>query len=467
MANKILASSLDNFVIMNSSSPVNLPYVTFSIGTIPSSGVVITITDANDVNGYKKVIEGGAGYETTINSFNTSGDGIYTLMECLRMNSIFYNVSVVNPIMIKAMLDTSKKYSIVSTAGITVGGNYSSFSPSLPNKSVLILQESGNTDNNIVMEKYHNVQSVSFNITSPFQKTTFKNPLNYNVKGYTLTNGTAHSANTAPYDKITVMPTTLSKFQTVDYDDYLYTGSGKVRWLTTQTERYYNYGEWVCLSFLSEVNIANPCLKKNFYTNSGVFLETEWTTQYVEKNGKRIDIYDNFELSDIEITHNKQVGYILVYMVNGNGSDTELSEPIRFDIMPHCNGNNEIFFLNEIGGIDSFNFTSTKTVSRSIGSQNTYNVNHIRPFENVLEHQYVNSKVNKVVTTLNTNQISQGIASWLNQLVKSKWVFKFLGVMSPKYKMIVVDKFDIATSSNDEEFEVSLEYKDADNEVSA
>ena len=43
MANKILASSLDNFILVNSSNPVNLPYVTFTVGSIPSSGVVITI----------------------------------------------------------------------------------------------------------------------------------------------------------------------------------------------------------------------------------------------------------------------------------------------------------------------------------------------------------------------------------------------------------------------------------------
>ena len=465
MANKILASSLDNFVNISTSNPIVYPYVTFTFGTVPASGVTITITDANDANGYRKEIIGGAGFETTINSFNTSGDAVYTLMECLRMNSIFYNITVASPIMDKAMLDTSKKYNIVSTAGITVGGNFASYSPTAPNKSVILMQESGNSENNIVMEKYHNTTSVSFNITSPFQKAMFKKPLEYTIKGYTLVSGTAHSASTSPYDSITIMPTTLTKFQSVNYNDYLYTGTGKVKFLTTQTNRYYNYNEWVAFSFLTNTTIANPCLKKNFYTNSGVFLETEWTTQYVEQNGKRIDIYDNFELNDIETVHNKQVGYILVTFVNGNGSETELSDPIRFDVMPHCNGNNEIFFLNEVGGIDSFNFTNTRQITRRIGSNSTFNVNHIKPFEDVLEHQYVNSKTNKVTTTLSTNQLSLEIASWLGQLVKSKYTFKFLGVMSPMYKMIVVDKFDVTTNTADSEFELNLEYHDADNEI--
>lgn len=462
MARKIIASSLDNFIVISTSTAINLPYVTFSIASIPQSGVTLTITDANDENGYRKEIVGTRGGDTTSNSFNTAGDCIYTLMECLRMNSIFYSISIVNPVMIKAYLDTSLKYTIVSSGGITVGGNYSSYSPSLPNKSVLILQESGNTDNSIVMEKYHNKQSVSFNITSPFQKTTYKTPLDFNLYGYTITNGQAASANTAPYTQITVMPTTLSKFQGVDYDMYLYTGGTKTNFLTTQTYRYYNYNEWVCLSILSTKTVKG--LKKSFYTNSGVFLETQYTTQYVEKNNVRYDIYDTFELNEIEAKHNKQVGYILVYCWDGS---KEITEPIKYEINPKCDGNNEIFFLNEIGGVDSFNFTNTKSVSRTIGNQTTYNINHISPFTTEYDHQYVKAKRDKVITSLSSNQINQGIADWLNQLVKSKYVYKFLGMVNPKYKMIVVDKFEIATNTNDEEFEVTLEYYDSDNEVSA
>lgn len=460
---KIIASSLDNFIVINTSNVISLPYVTFTIGTIPSSGVSITITDANDENGYNKVIIGTSSGETTSNSFNTDGECIYTLMECLRMNSIFYGISIVSSTMIKAMLDTSFKYNIVSSNGITIGGNYSSYSPSLPNKSVLIMQESGNTDNSIVMEKYHNVQTVSFNITSPFQKTTYKTPLDFNLYGYTLSNGTAHSANTSPYTQITVMPTTLSKFQGVDYDNYLYTGGTKTNFLTTQTNRYYNYNEWVCLSILSTSDTIEG-LKKNYYTNSGVFLESQYTTQYIEKNNIRYDIYDTFELNEIEARHDKQVGYILVYGWDGN---KEITEPIKFEIMPHCDGNNEIFFLNEIGGIDSFNFTNTKSVSRTIGSQTTYNINHIRPYTTEYEHQYIKAKRDKIITTLSSNHINQEVADWLNQLVKSKYTFKFLGMVNPRYKMIVVDKFEVTTSTANDEFEVSLEYYDSDNEISA
>lgn len=456
MANKILASSLDNFMILNTPT-VQLPYVTFVIGTV-SSDIEIQIKERDNLYGYSKSLVGSAGGGTTDSTFNTSGLVLYNFYECLKLNSIFYKITINNNT-IKAYIDTSVAYQIAVTSGsgIMVGGTYSSYSPSLPNKSCLVLQNADG--DSIPMEKYHNAATVSFNLTSPFQKTNFKAPLEYNIIGYKVQNGQASNV-TIPYNSITVMPTTLTKFQNVNYDDYLYKGTGTVKFLTTQSNRYYNYGEWVGLSILTDVTLSDPRLKKCFYTNSGVFLEEEWTTQLVETNGKRIDIYDNFELSDIEYVHNKQVGYILVYAYNG--MSTQLTEPIRFDVMPHCQGNNEIFFLNEIGGVDSFNFTNTKQVEWKIGSQSMYSKTHTRQFTTLYDHEYVLNKDNKVSRTLSTNQISIDIAEWLNQLVKSKWTYKFLGMTNPRYKMIVVDKFDIQVNTNDDEFELSLEYHDAD-----
>ena len=85
-------------------------------------------------------------------------------------------------------------------------------------------------------------------------------------------------------------------------------------------------------------------------------------------------------------------------------------------------------------------------------------------FTNLYDHEYVMIKRNKIVTTLTTNQVDAGIADWLNQLVKSKYTFKFLGMQGPMFKIIVVDKFDVQTNTSDDEFELSLEYHDADND---
>lgn len=462
MANRILASSLDNFVVFNTPT-VALPYVTFTVGTL-SSNVEIEIKEANNDYGYSRVINGSPNGETTSTSFNTTGLGLFNLYECIKLNSIFYNITFLNSNTMKCFIDASLKYDIALTdgSGITIGGTYSSYSPSLPNKTCVILQSSGDT-NSINMEKYHNAATVSFNVTAPFQKTMFFKPLEYSVAGYKVSNGSASNI-TIPFETMTVMPTTLTKFQKVNYDDYLWKqGQNSCKFLTTQEHRYYNYDEWVGLSVLSDTIFSTPMLRKSYYTNSGVFLKTEWSVQYVEKNGRRYDLYDVFNLNSIEAQFNKQVGYIMVSFTTGFGFPA-FSNEIKFEINPKCDGNNEVFFLNEIGGVDSFNFTNTKEVKRGISNQNTYAKTHTRGFIDIFDHEYVMSKRNKITTTLSTNQLDISIANWLNQLVKSKYTYKFLGMNNPMFKIIVVDKFDIQTNTADDEFELTLEYHDADND---
>jgi hypothetical protein len=206
---------------------------------------------------------------------------------------------------------------------------------------------------------------------------------------------------------------------------------------------------------------SSVSIKKNYYTNSGVFLETQTTCEYIEDNGIRHDIYDVIELDSIEARYHHQVGYVDVYAI-ANGVE---SYPIRFHIKPRCKGNNEVFFLNELGGVDSFNFTNTRTVERSIKDKSTYFVNPISDWTDRYELEYTKQKKNEITVTLSTNQINLATAQWLNELNKSKCTYKYLGIDNPKYKMIVVDKFDINTNTSDDEFEVSLEYHDADNEV--
>ena len=52
MANKIIASSLNNFIILNNTHTTDSPYVTFTVGS-PSNTKEI-IKDANNDDGYYK-----------------------------------------------------------------------------------------------------------------------------------------------------------------------------------------------------------------------------------------------------------------------------------------------------------------------------------------------------------------------------------------------------------------------------
>ena len=455
MANKLIASSLNNFIQLNNTHTTDSPYVTFAVGS--PSNLKIIIKDANNDDGYYKEIVGSPSSVISADSFKTSGLVALSLMECLKLNSIFYNITLEHVNILKAYIDTSIKYNItVEGAGLTVGGTYSSYNAVSPNKMVVMLQ--GKIDENtncISMEKYNNNPTISFNISSPFQYSSLKKPLDLNITAYQVYDSQA-SLVTVPYTAVTIMPTTLSKFQSVNYDDFY--GSGKKHFLTNNESRYYNYGEHIGLSMLSDSAVT---LKKNFYTNSGVFLETHNTCEYIEQNGIRWDLYDVFDLDNVEARHHHQVGYVDVTALIGG---TE-SYPIRFYINPKCKGNNEIFFLNELGGIDSFNFAGTKTIERKIDDQSTYFVNPIKDWEDKYELQYSKQKRNEVTHTLTTTQIDLATAKWLNELNKSKYVYQYLGTENPKYKIIIVDKFNIETNTSDDEFELEMEYHDADNEV--
>ena len=454
---EILASSLDNFIQLANSHSIEQPYVTFTVGS--PSDVKIVIKDRNNDDGYYKEIIGSSSATTSSDSFNTTGVVTLNLMECLKMNSIFFDFILQSANTIKCSIDTSISYNISITGDITVGGTYTSYNALSPNKMVVMLQ--GNIDSktsNITMEKYNNNSSVSFNITSPFRYQTRKNPVEVNITAYQMYDSKA-SMLTVPYQSAIIMPTTLTKFQSVDYDEFYYTGGTAVKFLTNNFKRYYNYNEWIGLSLLSTVDVVG--LKKSYYTNSGVYLESRYDTQLVEKNGIRYDIYDTFDLTEIEAFYNKQVGYIMVYAYDGSN---EMSKPIRFDIMPHCKGNNVIFFLNELGGIDSFNFTNTKTIDRKIDDQSTYFVNHIKKFSDKYDMEYTKQKRNEVTITVRTHQVNVDTANWLNELNKSKYTFLLTSLIEPMFTMIIVDKFDIETNTSDDEFELELEYHIADND---
>lgn len=452
----ILASSLNNFIILNNSHTTESPYVTFQVGS--PSDVKIIIKDANNDDGYYKEIVGNSSSDISSDSFNTSGVVALNLLECLKLNSIFFNITLQSANVVKAYIDTSISYNIsVSGSGVSIGGTYSSYKALSPNKMVVMLQgEIDENTTNITMEKYNNNPTVSFNVTSPFRYSSLTKPLTINITAYQMYDSKA-SMVTVPYAQATIIPTTLSKFQSVNFDDYY--GGGKVHFLTHNENRFYNYGEHYALSILSDSDIT---LKKSFYTNSGVFLESQTTCEYIEKNGIRYDFYDTFDLDSIEARYNHQVGYVMVVGMDGG---SEKTYPVRFNVKPRCKGNNELFFLNEIGGIDSFNFTNTKTIERSIDEQSTFFVNPIKDWSDKYELQYTKQKRNEISITLSTNQIDLGTAKWLNELNKSKYIYQYLGTENPKYKIIIVDKFDISTNTSDDEFELELEYHEADNEV--
>ena len=462
----VLGSSQDNFLVFKNNSGER-PYVTFYVNDSGNPVGQITIKDALDDDGYNKVIKYSPSEIISDSSFKTiPGDKTattFSFLECLRKNQLFFDIKLIQDIpnvgiVIRANIDSSTKYSIIGGSYITVGGNYSSYVPSEPNKFVL-LENTG--DEQITLEKYAYSDTVSFNVTAPFEHLSFKDPFEMKLLGYRIENNSAYTE-TINNHVVTVFPTTLNKFSNVRLIDFFtYQPENKADFLTNNMRRDYNYGEVVGLSVMT--SLPSLTLSKKYYTVSGRYLGEDSNVLYTESYKYRLDFYFSLDLEGVEASTNKQVGYVLVEAMNGSSS---LTNAIRYDIVPKCNQNNEIFFVNEVGGIDSFNFLGERVYNSSIDDQTTYFRNPTGKWGNIKEIEIVGQKKNKVEHTLTTTIINSETARWLNEMNKSKYAFLFVNDNPTKFQKIIITDLDIEISDRENTFEVEMTYQDSDANIS-
>ena len=462
--NSVVGSSVDNFLIFQNTSS-DRPYVTFYFNNQGNPVGHIIVRDALDDDGFYKEIKYSPSEIISDSSFKTfpgnKEASTFSLLECLKKNQIFFDVTLKSGIpnvgiLVMVGIDSSTRYSIVAGDYMTVGGTYSSYVPKLPNKFVVLENTS---DGQIALEKYAYGSEVSFNVTSPFEHLTFKDPFKVSLLGYKIDDN-----NVVPEvinnNLLTVLPTTLSKFQEVNLDNYNYQGGGnKVNFLTNNFERSYNYGEIAALSILSP--LPGIIIKKKYYTPSGVYLNfTDQNSLRHDALEGRHDFYFTCDLNACESITNRQVGYVEVI---GYYNNQEITNPVRYKVEPKCNSNNVIFFMNEIGGVDSFNFLGEREYSSSIDDQTTYFRNPIRKQVTLKEIEIVGQKKNKIEHTLTTTIIDTRTAKWLNELKKSKYHFLFDARTIQK---IIVTDFNIELTDRDNTFELQLTYQDSDNNLS-
>lgn len=461
---KYLASSKDNFLVFANDS-YQKPMVTFYFrnSTFEGTGQIL-IKDALNEDGFNKVIKYSPNEIISDSTFKyTAGDrtaNLFSLVECLRKNTIFYDFTFEtngSGVMIaKAYIDSSTRYSITADSDIVIGGSFSSYVPKEPNKFVLMLNDS---ENQILLEKYTTGNEVSFNVTAPYEHLSFKSPKQVRMVGYHIDNNNVITDNISN-NSVIVFPTTLPKFSDENLSDYCYSYTGqRVNFLTHNFNRYYNYGEMCGLSVLSDKMIG---LVKKYYTVAGKYLEMDTTFEYRESFVMRQDLYFNIDVSGVEARTNREVGYVDVY---GTYNGVEMTNPVRYKIIPKCNQNNEIFFINELGGIDSFNFLGEREYKTKISKQVTYFKNPTKKYGTTKELEIVAQKVNNVEHNLKSAIIDSDTATWLNEMSKSKYPFLFTEGGNSKFERIVITDMDISVSDRDNTFEVELTYKTGDNNI--
>ena len=461
--NNFLASSKDNFLVFANDNYAK-PMVTFYFTNRGSGDGKIHIKDALNDDGFDKVLVYSPREIISDSTFkfivgeNTANT--FALLECLRKNSIFYDITLItdspNYIMIKAYIDSSTRYIVSADDDIAVGGSYISYVPKEPNKFVLMLNDG---TNQVMLDKYTTASEIGFNVTAPYEHLSYKYPKNIKMAAYHIDDNNVIN-DSIGNNNVYVLPTTLSKFGDVDYREYFYTYNGqRVKFLTNNFNRYYNYGELCGLSILSDKNCG---IVKKYYTLSGKYLGMDSTYNTKETNNMRQDFYFELDVSGIEASTNKQVGYVDIY---GIYNGTEMTYPIRFNMIPKCNDNNEIFFVNEIGGVDSFNFLGERKYKSKIKNQTTYMRNPTRNYGDTKELEIVGGKKNDVEHPLNSTIIDKDTALWLNELSKSKYAFLYMPSNMSKFERIIVTDIDINISDRENVFEIELTYKNGDNGI--
>ena len=448
--NKYLGSSQDNFIVFSNENYAR-PLVTFYFTSGGGSGEIV-IKDALDEDGYKKTIKYSPSEVISDSSFRSSGDrnmATFSLLECLRKNPIFYDIELKSDIpnvgiVIVAKIDSSTRYEITVGSTITLGGTYSSWTPKEPNKFVLL---ENNGEKQIFLEKYTMADDVSFNVTAPYEHLSFKDPFEVRMMSYRIDDNVVYQ-NSIANSSVIVFPTTLSKFDDTDLSDY----EGK--FLTHNFKRTYNYDEVCALSVMAN----SASLTKKYYTNSGVFLMQDSDILYMEQHNMRKDFYFKLNVQYVEGETNKQVGYVEVSCGSG--------EPVIYTVEAKCNTNNEIFFVNEIGGIDSFNFLGEREFNSKINNQTTYFMNPTRKYGTVKELEVIGQHINKVEHTLMTTIVDSDTALWLNEMQKSKYQFLYKTSGATRFERIIITEMSIEVTDRNNIFEVEMTYQEGDNNIS-
>lgn len=469
---KVLANSNYNYITIDNPYKKYRPFVIFTFSSVPTEGsYILYVKQSSGLSEGKNIVFTNNPKITASNCYiGNQTTYLYYFVECLKLNTVFYDIQIIGDNAVRAGIDSSAQYSF--TVNGPVSANYAMQNP-YDSKIVLNVTEKGyekddefitagtNTNERTFSLESDNMFSdkVYFDPTSPFNLTTFKYPIDIKLSSYVVSDVTI-TFPSLPYTEAVVMPTSLPKYEGVDYNNY-YNGEGVKRFLTRNVRRRYNYGEYIALSILSDYGIEKMIFRKRYYTNSDVFLGETTGARYTERKSIRTDFYDVLDLDTIESNTGKQVGYVLVDVVI---TPTVISEPIRYDVVPTCSGNHSLFFVNSIGGIDSFNFDNNEQIDIKPKIESKYfksGINGMNGGTYDLENVGVRSSNSSYDLTV--KNINKTTAYWLHELGDSKYVFYFLGEnASTKFVVVIVDKLNTSINENKENYDVSLTYHESD-----
>jgi len=173
-----------------------------------------------------------------------------------------------------------------------------------------------------------------------------------------------------------------------------------------------------------------------------------------EQNRKLFNIANTIRLDIDGAIEDYNVGYVEVCLCR---SGVEISDPLKFTILPECLYKiNDFAFLNSLGGWSSFNFSGTETTDFKTSTNvisKTQTPKHTISSE--IESVYSKEVDEKFIAQ--TMPINETVANWLKELSSSIAVYE----LSTK-RYIIVDELNIKPNSKDELFRLEIKYHYSD-----
>lgn len=198
-------------------------------------------------------------------------------------------------------------------------------------------------------------------------------------------------------------------------------------------------------------NEYNLGITYRLYTQSGIFLKE---VQAHSMNRKLFNIVNAISLDIDEAVKDTNTGIVEVYL---NKSGYQISEPMKFHILPACLYKVFDFaFLNSLGGWSSFNFPGTGTTDFK-AETNTMFKTQTPDYTISSEIESVFNKETEEQFTVQTMPVNKAICDWLKELSSSVAVYE----LSTK-RYIIIDELNINPNTKDDLFILEMKYRYSD-----
>lgn len=245
-------------------------------------------------------------------------------------------------------------------------------------------------------------------------------------------------------------------------EEYVYNTQTKniVKPLTKQPTLFHLKGQTQYFNFI----LADPDRNKNLGAgeyNIGIMYKLYSQSKRLirrviehEQNRKLFNIANTIRLDIDGAIGEYNIGYVEVCLCR---SGEQISEPLKFTILPECLYKvNDFAFLNSLGGWSSFNFAGTETTDFK-SSTNTIHKTQTPDHTISSEIESVYSKDIEEQFVAQTMPINETTCNWLKELSSSIAVYE----LSTK-RYVVVDEMNIKPNSKDELFRLEIKYHYSD-----